>query len=206
MVPHRTPALFKLLWPNLIWSIPNEEKRLFLTFDDGPIPELTEWVLQTLDHFQVKATFFCVGDNVKKNPEIFAKLIESGHTVGNHTFSHINGRKTSEADYLRDIIACDQVFADQAIKTNLFRPPYGRLKTNQRNLLKNRSVVMWDVLSKDYDQSLSPERILNGTIKATKPGSIIVFHDNVKAEKNLQFVLPRYIQYFLDAGYQFDTL
>lgn len=206
MIPHRTPALFKFLWPSLIWNVPNQEKRIFLTFDDGPIPELTEWVLQTLDQFQVKATFFCVGDNVKKHPEIFTQLMESGHAVGNHTFSHVNGRKANATDYLKDIKACDQALADQGFETSLFRPPYGRLKTSQRSLLKKRKVVMWDVLSKDYDQSLSSDSILNGTIKATQPGSIIVFHDNIKAEKNLKAVLPKYIQYFLDQGYQFDKL
>lgn len=206
MVPHRTPALFKYLWPSLIWNIPNEGNRIFLTFDDGPIPGLTEWVLQVLDEFNIKATFFCVGDNVKKHPEIFSKLIESGHSIGNHTFHHVNGRDTSVSEYLENIEACDQVFKAHGFSTNLFRPPYGRLKTSQRKLLKSRQVVMWDVLSKDYDQSLSPESILNGIIKSTQTGSIIVFHDNIKAEKNLKSVLAKYIQYCLDAGYQFDTL
>ncbi|MFT6872131.1 MAG: peptidoglycan/xylan/chitin deacetylase (PgdA/CDA1 family) [Roseivirga sp.] len=206
MVQHRTPALFKYLWPSLIWNIPNEDKRIFLTFDDGPIPGLTEWVLEVLNEFKVKATFFCVGDNVKKHPEIFSKLIESGHGIGNHTFHHVNGRKTPVLEYLENIEACDQVFKVHSFSTNLFRPPYGRLKTSQRKMLKSRQVVMWDVLSKDYDQSLSPESILNGIIKSTQPGSIIVFHDNIKAEKNLKSVLAKYIQYCLDAGYQFDTL
>ncbi|MDB4448164.1 polysaccharide deacetylase family protein [Roseivirga sp.] len=206
MVPHRTPALFKYLWPSLIWNIPNEDKRIFLTFDDGPIPGLTECVLEVLNEFKVKATFFCVGDNVKKHPEIFSKLIESGHGIGNHTFHHVNGRNTPDLEYLENIEACDQVFKVHGFSTNLFRPPYGRLKTSQRKMLKSRQVVMWDVLSKDYDQSLSPESILNGIIKSTQPGSIIVFHDNIKAEKNLKSVLAKYIQFCLDAGYQFDTL
>ena len=206
MVPHRTPALFKYLWPSLIWNIPNKDKRIFLTFDDGPIPGLTEWVLEVLNEFKVKATFFCVGDNVKKYPEIFSKLIESGHGIGNHTFHHVNGRNTPVLEYLENIEACDQVFKVHGFSTNLFRPPYGRLKTSQRKMLKSRQVVMWDVLSKDYDQSLSPESILNGIIKSTQPGSIIVFHDNIKAEKNLKSVLAKYIQFCLDAGYQFDTL
>ncbi len=206
MVPHKTPALFKYLWPSLIWNIPNEDKRIFLTFDDGPIPGLTEWVLQVLDEFNIKATFFCVGDNVKKHPEIFSKLIASGHSIGNHTFHHLNGRDTSVAEYLENIEACDQVFNAHGLSTNLFRPPYGRLKTSQRKLLKHRQVVMWDVLSKDYDQSFSPESILKGIIKSTQPGSIIVFHENIKAESNLKSVLAKYIQYCLDAGYQFDTL
>ena len=206
MVPHKTPALFKYLWPGLIWNIPNEEKRIFLTFDDGPIPGLTEWVLQILDEFNIKATFFCVGDNVKKHSEIFSKLIESGHAIGNHTFHHINGRNTTVSEYFKNIESCDQVFKDHGLSTNLFRPPYGRLKTRQRNLLKSRRVVMWDVLSKDYDQSLSAESILKGTIKSTQAGSIIVFHDNIKAEKNLKSVLSKYIQHCLDEGYQFDKL
>lgn len=206
MVPHKTPALLKYIWPNLVWDIPNKENKVYLTFDDGPIPELTEWVLDTLAEFNVKATFFCVGENVKKYPEIFLKTVAAGHSIGNHTFHHLNGREVSTEEYLKDISQGEITLKDHEVNTNLFRPPYGRLKRTQRKGLKGKRVVMWDVLSKDYDQTLDAESILEGTINATKSGSIVVFHDNVKAQKNLKAVLPKYIQYFLNQGYQFDRL
>ncbi|MBO3698514.1 polysaccharide deacetylase family protein [Roseivirga sp. E12] len=206
MVPHKTPSLFKYIWPSLVWNVPNAGKKIFLTFDDGPIPELTEWVLETLAQFNIKATFFCVGENVDKHPEVFDKLLLEGHSIGNHTHHHLNGRKALTQNYLDNVALCDEALAKHNETTELFRPPYGRLKTRQRKLLKNRKVVMWDVLSKDYDQSLSPEIILDGIIKATQPGSIVVFHDNLKAEKNLKVVLPKYIQHFLNQGYQFGRL
>ncbi|OEK01762.1 polysaccharide deacetylase [Roseivirga sp. 4D4] len=206
MVPHKTPSLFKYLWPNLVWNIPNSEKKIFLTFDDGPIPGLTEWVIQTLDAYKIKSTFFCVGENIKKHPDVFSKLLEAGHSIGNHTHHHLNGRMVSTGDYLDDILLCDEALNIENTSTDLFRPPYGRLKTSQRNSLKHKRIVMWDVLSKDYDGSLKPEDILRGTIKATQPGSIVVFHDNLKAETNLKAVLPKYIDHFLSIGYQFEQL
>ncbi len=206
MVPHKTPTLFKYLWPNLIWNIPGSEKKIFLTFDDGPIPGLTEWVIQVLSEYEIKATFFCVGENIKKHPEQFSKLLEAGHSIGNHTYHHLNGRKVSTEEYLDDVLLCDKTLDTQNISTDLFRPPYGRLKTSQRNSLKDKRIVMWDVLSKDYAASLKPENILQGTIKATQPGSIVVFHDNQKAEKNLKAVLPKYINHFLSLDYQFEQL
>ncbi len=206
MVPHRTPIFFKYLWPGLIWNVPNQENRIYLTFDDGPIPDLTAWVLETLAEFQIKATFFCVGDNVKKHAEIFQRLVKAGHAIGNHTFHHVNGHKTESSVYLEEVTSCDEAFAENNLSTDLFRPPYGRLKRGQMTRLKDKRVIMWDVLTKDYDQSLSPEDILRASIKATRSGSIIVFHDNEKATKNLKSVLPKYIKHMLAEGYQFDTL
>lgn len=186
--------------------MPRGAKTIYLTFDDGPIPELTDWVLKTLKEFQVKATFFCVGENVEKNPEVFQRIIAAGHSIGNHTYSHLNGRNEVTAHYLRNVAKCDAAFAVHDIKTNLFRPPYGRFKIGQRQQLKNREIVMWDVLSKDYDQSLNPEAILENTTQSTKPGSIIVFHDSIKAENNLRSVLPKYVSHFKGQGFQFKTL
>jgi len=206
MVPHKTPALFKYLFPNLIWNIKDSEKTIFLTFDDGPIPGLTDWVLQTLNEYKIKATFFCVGENIKKHPRQFSRLLEAGHSIGNHTYHHLNGRKVTTNEYMDDVFLCDETLNFQNVSTDLFRPPYGRLKTRQRNALKHKRVVMWDVLSKDYDASLKPKDILQGTIKATQPGSIVVFHDNFKAEGNLKQVLPKYINHFLGLGYQFEQL
>lgn len=177
-----------------------------MTFDDGPIPELTEWVVQLLKEYDIRATFFCVGENVKKHPKVFLKLLEAGHNVGNHTYHHLNGKKVSTDQYLEDVMSCDSVFRNEGVSTDLFRPPYGRLKTKQRVSLRHKKVVMWDVLSKDYDTSLKADSILQGTINATRPGSIVVFHDNIKAERNLKAVLPQYIEYFLGLGYEFGQL
>ncbi len=206
MVPHKTPYLFKFLWPQLLWRVPDVEKTLFLTFDDGPIPELTDWVLETLAEFNVKATFFCVGANVKKNPQVFLNVIKNGHTIGNHTFNHLNGSKVKASAYEENINLCDETFKEFGVQSNLFRPPYGRLNYKQRKNLSDRKVVMWDVLTKDYDQNLDPHVILKNSIKATSSGSIVVFHDNVKAERNLKTVLPQYIEHFLSNGYQFSAL
>lgn len=206
MVPHKTPILFQYLWPTLVWHMPRVDKVIYLTFDDGPIPELTDWVLQTLVDFEAKATFFCVGENVEKNPEIFQRVIADGHSIGNHTYNHVNGRNELTSNYLKNIVVCDDAFDKHDLRTNLFRPPYGRFKIGQRKQLKNRQIVMWDVLSKDYDQSLNSEVILEKSIQSTKPGSIIVFHDNPKAEQNLKAVLPRYLSFFKEKGFQFKAL
>lgn len=182
------------------------DKVIYLTFDDGPIPELTDWVLKTLSDFGAKATFFCVGENVQKNPEVFKRIMADGHSVGNHTHNHLNGRNEFSDDYLRNVMHCDNAFSKHNHQTDLFRPPYGRLKISQRQRLKNKKIVMWDVLTKDYDQSLDSEAILEKSIKATKPGSIIVFHDNLKAEENLKKVLLRYMTFFRDMGFEFKAL
>lgn len=186
--------------------MPRGEKNIYLTFDDGPIPELTDWVLKTLEEHNAKATFFCVGENVDKHPEIFQRIITDGHRVGNHTHNHLNGRREPTERYLRNIAKCDAEFAKHELQTDLFRPPYGRFKIGQRQGLKNKRIVMWDVLSKDYDQSLNADAILANSIEATKAGSIIVFHDNKKAEKNLKSVLPKYLSYFKAQGFQFIAL
>ena len=206
MVPHKTPVLFQYLWPKSLWHMPRADKVIYLTFDDGPIPELTDWVLSTLSDFGAKATFFCVGENVEKNPEVFKRIIANGHRVGNHTHNHLNGQNELTASYLRNVILCDDAFYKHDLRTDLFRPPYGRLKISQRQQLKNKKIVMWDVLTKDYDQSLDSEVILEKSIKATQPGSVIVFHDNLKAEENLKTVLPRYLTFFRDKGFEFKAL
>lgn len=206
MVPHKTPYIFKYLWPGSLWKVSGARNSIFLTFDDGPIPELTDWVLQILKEYGAKATFFCVGDNVEKCPEVFLRIKEEGHSIGNHTFNHLNGSKEKAKVYQNNVLECDHAFQKLKVNTNLFRPPYGRLKPSQRHNLKDRKIVMWDVLTKDYDQNLDPDTILKNSIKATSSGSIVVFHDNVKAEKNLKEVLPKYIEHFQSKGYQFDAL
>lgn len=206
---HRTPFFLPLLYPNLVWKIPTATNELFLTFDDGPVPGPTEFVLETLHSFNANATFFCIGDNVRKHPEVFQKIIRAGHTVGNHTFNHVKGWRTSVEDYLSNIKECETVLENahqSGHAAKLFRPPYGRITRAQIKALPNYRIIMWDVLSMDYNRSLSPEQCLKKSISATRPGSIIVFHDSVKAEKNMTYVLPRYIEHFLAKGFSFKSL
>lgn len=194
--------LIKSIYPKAIWRKSNAEKKLYLTFDDGPIPEITEWVLATLKQYNVKATFFCVGDNVVKHPVVYQKIVEEQHSIGNHTFNHLNGWKTHSSAYLKNISKCKEV-----IKSDLFRPPYGRMKNTQYKILqKHFSIIMWDVLSGDYDKNTSPEKCLNNVIKNYREGSIVLFHDSVKAWERLQFALPRFIEHALSKGYSFEKL
>lgn len=179
-----------------------EERSIYLTFDDGPVEELTPWVLDTLKHYNVKATFFCVGNNIDKHPSVFKRILEEGHRVGNHTYNHIKGWKTKTQDYLKNVEQCELL-----TKTKLFRPPYGRIKKTQfSKLIPNYKIVFWDVLTHDYDPLISCETCLSNSIKYTRNGSVVVFHDNIKAQKNLKFVLPQYIEHFLKLNYKFAVL
>jgi peptidoglycan/xylan/chitin deacetylase (PgdA/CDA1 family) len=194
--------ILKWLFPQYTWNIPSSEKVIYLTFDDGPIPEVTPWVLQTLSDFHAKATFFCVGDNVRKHPDNFKAILDAGHTVGNHTHHHLNGWKTPLDVYLTDVKK-----AENYIASSLFRPPYGRLLPRQASaLLESKSIIMWSVLTRDYAASLPPESCLRRSIKKTTPGAIVLFHDSLKAEKNLKYVLPRYLAHFKALGYRFAAL
>lgn len=192
----------KLLYPKAIWNVKTEEKNLYLTFDDGPIPGLTEWVLDILKQYNVKATFFCVGNNIEKHPELFKRIKEEGHLVGNHTFNHVKGFKTKTADYIDNTLKCEAL-----TKTKIFRPPYGQLKRPQyKKLLEHGyKIVMWDVISYDYEK-IGPEQCFLNVKKNVKKGSVILFHDNVKAEKNIKYALPLTIEYFLKLNYNFVTL
>jgi peptidoglycan-N-acetylglucosamine deacetylase len=212
MVPFRTPFFLPRLLPQLVWRIPVKENIIFLTFDDGPIPGPTEFVLATLKKFNAHSSFFCIGDNVRKHPTVFSQIVEAGHSIGNHTFNHLKGWNYSTDDYRKNIDLCERQF-NLTIKPPasslqpLFRPPYGRITRNQIKLIKeNYRIVMWDVLTQDYSQSMSQERCLEGSIKATRPGSIVVFHDSLKAERNLMYVLPRYLEYFANQGFVFSAL
>lgn len=188
--------------PSYTWRVPTTEKILYLTFDDGPIPVVTPWVLETLRTYAAKATFFCVGNNVQKYPEVFQQVISEGHAVGNHTFNHLNGWKTETNTYLENVAQCSQIF-----NSPLFRPPYGRLKRQQlKALKKDFSIVMWDVLSGDFSQKLSAEKCLQHVLKNARPGSIVVLHDSLKAERNLRWVLPRVLERYAGLGYAFEAL
>jgi peptidoglycan/xylan/chitin deacetylase (PgdA/CDA1 family) len=207
---YRTPKILQSFYPTLTWEKPQFEKTVFLTFDDGPIPEVTEFVLEQLDAFEIKATFFCIGDNVQKNPEILKKIIESKHRIGNHTFNHLKGWNTDGNIYIKNIEKCQKELSklSPSVSTKLFRPPFGRIKKSQIPLVKELGfdIVMWTTLSQDYRVDVSSEKCLKATLNATRNGSIVVFHDSLKARKNLEHVLPRYIESLLEDGYTFQVL
>lgn len=198
----KTPTALKRAYPNLIWDLPNDAQTLYLTFDDGPTPEITEWVLDELKKYKVKATFFVVGENVKRHPEIIQRMLAEGHAIGNHTQRHLNGWKTKTVDYIKDVEECQQ-----QLNTKLFRPPYGKIKRAQIKRLKEQyKIVMWDVLSGDFDLQIEPEKCYTNVINGAKPGSIIIFHDSIKAADNLKHALPKTIQYLQQQGFKFEKL
>lgn len=226
----KSPLLLKWYYPSLLWNKSRTEKVIYLTFDDGPIPNVTDFVLKTLASFNAKATFFCIGDNIKKHPEVFERVKNGGHAIGNHTFNHLKGWKTDDETYLENTIKCQKL-----TQTNLFRPPYGRIKKSQikklvagyefavtgyqsagnsfPNLYTQKQtggstlqIVMWDVLSGDFDINLAPERCYQNVIKHTENGSIVVFHDSLKAFDRLEYTLPRILKYFTEKGFTFSSL
>ncbi len=198
----KTPRFIQNFFPNFTWRIPSKDKRIFLTFDDGPIPEVTPWVLEQLEQYNAKATFFCVGDNVQKYPEIFKQVLEAGHSVGNHTFNHLNGWGAENIPYFHNIRRCARM-----VKSSLFRPPYGRLMPKQAQFLQRHyRIIMWDVLSGDFDPKITKEQCLNNVIRNTSKGSIIVFHDSIKAKDKLTYVLPKVLEYYSKMGYTFEAL
>ena len=206
MIPHRTPFLLPWLYPSLQWRIPTDDNTIFITFDDGPIPGVTEEVLAILNQYNAKASFFCIGDNVKKHPEVFNKVAAGGHAIGNHTFHHVSGWKTSTERYKEEVDQADEIIRHHLRnETQLFRPPYGRITNKQIKSIRHK-IVMWDVLSFDYDSSYPKEKCLRGTMKATRSGSIVVFHDSLKASRNMLYTLPRFLDVFAGKGYTFKAL
>jgi peptidoglycan/xylan/chitin deacetylase (PgdA/CDA1 family) len=205
---YRTPFFLPKLFPSLLWRVLGEEKVIYLTFDDGPIPGPTEFVVEQLKRHHAKATFFCIGDNVRKYPLIFKKVLADGHAIGNHTFNHLKGWSTSNQRYFENINQCNAQLTTHNLKlTTLFRPPYGRITNSQIRALKSQyQIVMWDVLTHDYSNNISSQQCLKGSVNAVRPGSIIVFHDSVKAERNLTYVLPKFLEHFSNHGYKFKSL
>lgn len=203
----KTPRLLKKLYNRYIWSLPAAEKKIFLTFDDGPHPVATPFVLEQLRYWNAKATFFCLGKNVLTEKALYQALLSEGHRIGNHTHNHLNGWETDTRTYLNNVLQ-----AARYIDSQLFRPPYGRIKKKQGRLLQGGTlgqtfrVIMWDVLSGDFDRSLAPEKCLDHVLKHTRNGSIVVFHDSEKAFKNLSFALPRMLEYFSGKGFTFEAL
>ena len=184
-------------------------KEIYLTFDDGPVPGPTDFVLDTLKQYDAKATFFCIGDNIQKHPDVFRNIVDNGHAIGNHTFNHVNGWRTSSEMYRENVTRCNDIInsmTERPNPLNLFRPPYGRITRQQINMLDNYKIIMWDVLSIDYDKALRPEKCLARTIHAARPGSIVVFHDSHKAQHNLMYVLPRFIDHYSSRGFIFKAI
>lgn len=198
----KSPFWLQWLYSSLTWHKNRSAKCIYLTFDDGPIPDVTPFVLETLKTFDAKATFFCIGDNVRKHPDVFEQVVNGGHRVGNHTFNHLNGWKTEDTVYLNNVAKCNEL-----VSSDLFRPPYGRGKKSQYSKLKSQySIIMWDVLSGDFDTQLTPENCLKNVLKYTENGSVIVFHDSIKAFPRLEYALPRALEIWKKEGYEFRML
>ena len=202
MFKHTIPSIFPLIAPNVTWKVKTSDNVLYLTFDDGPHPTITPLVLNILDEYNAKATFFCVGENVTKYPHIFNQIINKGHAVGNHTYNHVKGWQTTNAAYLENIKKAAEV-----IPSNLFRPPYGRIKPSQIKLLKDSyRIIMWSILTRDYNKRLNPHNTLNKLIKLIKSGDVIVYHDSEKAQQNMLIMLKGVLQHFHQLQYTFKAL
>lgn len=202
MFIEQLPNWVRRLYPGVKWREDATSKVIYLTFDDGPIPEVTPWVLDVLDRYEIKATFFCVGDNVRKHPEDYQEVLRRGHRVGNHTFNHLRGFEIGCSRYVENVHK-----ASEWIESDLFRPPHGQLRYAQLDaLLPEYRIVQWDVISRDYNGKLKPEKVLNIVKRYARNGSIVVFHDSIKAEKNMKFALPKALDYWIKQGFTFRTL
>lgn len=196
------PVFLRMFYPSLLWNMPEGNKRLYLTFDDGPNPEVTPAVLDILDKFDAKATFFCVGDNVQRYPEVYESILQRGHLTGNHTFNHLNGWKTPLNEYYDNVNLCRK-----HVDSPWFRPPYGRITPSQIQALKKEyTIVMWSVLSYDFDPETTPEQCVDYVLNHATDGSIIVFHDSAKAAEKVLFALPKVLEYYYSKGYAFSRL
>ena len=200
----KTNFLIKMIFHNYVWEIPNNEKKVYLTFDDGPTPEITQWILEQLKKYNAKATFFCIGQNVANHPNLFKNVIADDHTIGNHTFNHLKGWQSSTKNYLENVKLYEtEILNHQSEKATLFRPPYGKIKFSQSKELRKLGykIIMWDVLSADYDPRVTPEQCLKNVLENVNSGSIIVFHDSVKAFANLEYALPKTLEFLKEKGF-----
>ncbi len=201
----KTPWLLKLLYPQLTWDASKAGRCIYLTFDDGPIPIVTPFVLNILKQYNAKATFFCIGDNIRKHPAVFEQVKAEGHAIGNHTYNHLKGWETDDQTYLDNFLITDKL-----VGSNLFRPPYGRVKRSQAKLLKqakpNLKLIMWNVLSAVFDADVQPEQCLDNVVKNTTAGDIVLFHDSLKAFDRLEYALPKAMEYWSNEGYEFKAI
>ena len=207
----KTPRLIMRIFSKYTWRFSFNKKEVFLTFDDGPTPEITEFVLSELKKYEAKATFFCIGKNITKQPEIFQNIISDGHAIGNHTQNHFNGWRTDDQEYINSVLDCENVISNSmknAVNPKLFRPPYGKIMSSQARMLfkKEYKIIMWDVLSGDFDTSITKEKCLQNVLKNTRKGSIIVFHDSVKAAERMQYALPIVLKIFTEKGFTFSKM
>lgn len=202
MLIEQPPFFYRMLFPETVWRIHRKRRSVYLTFDDGPIPEVTPWVLDVLDKYGVKATFFLVGDNVRRHPELLQEILRRGHSVGNHTMNHMQSMKVTTRTYLRNV-----AMANKLIGSPLFRPPHGLMRWGTARLLKNHfTLIMYDLVTRDYSKQLTGEQVLDNVKRYARNGSIIVFHDSLKAEKNMKYALPRAIEWLLSKGYVFHPI
>ncbi|HRF67869.1 MAG TPA: polysaccharide deacetylase family protein [Muribaculum sp.] len=203
MFIEQPPLLYRILFPEAVWRIKRKKRKvIYLTFDDGPIPEVTPWVLDVLDYYNIKATFFSVGDNVRRHPELLEEIKKRGHSWGNHTMNHLQGFKVASRNYLRNIKE-----ADNLIDSNLYRPPHGIMRWSQAKVIKDHfNIIMYDLVTRDYSKKLNGEQVLNNVKKFARNGSIVVFHDSLKAERNLRYALPRAIEWLKEQGYEFEAI
>jgi peptidoglycan-N-acetylglucosamine deacetylase len=200
----KTPKWVRKLFTGSIWGMPATKNAIYLTFDDGPHPQITPFVLDELAKYNAKATFFCIGKNVLQNPAVFKRILNDGHAIGNHTYDHLDGWKTGNAKYLQNILKAKDI-----IDSDLFRPPYGRITPGQQKDLKKQQavkIIMWSVLSGDFDKHITPEQCCENVLKNTVSGSIVVFHDSEKAEERLRYALPEVLKYFSEKGYIFEKI
>ncbi|MXN91268.1 polysaccharide deacetylase family protein [Flavobacterium sp. Sd200] len=205
----KTHRFIKSLFSSFVWDGPAQNKTVYLTFDDGPVPEATPWVLNVLRQHNIKATFFCIGHNIEKHPDTFMQVVADGHIIGNHTFNHLNGWQNTFKTYIENFKKCEAVIEGrQVVNSKLFRPPYGKIKTAQAKAVRQMGykIIMWDVLSADFDQTITPQQCLQNVINNVAPGSIIIFHDSIKASANLRHALPEAIKHLKEKGYEFGVL
>ena|SRR5690554_1028930 len=208
----KTPQIIKKIFSKYHWDVPNKNNAVYLTFDDGPIPEVTPWVLSELEKYDAKATFFCIGENIEKHPDVFRQVLEKGHGVGNHTCHHINGWNSTIREYIDNTEKCQEIIKENSKlriqNSKLFRPPYGKIRPRQSKVLRKKGykIIMWDVLSVDYDSTLSKEQCLENVLRNIESGSIVVFHDSLKAFPRLGYVLPKVLHFLEEKNYRPEIL
>ena len=200
MFLHKTPKAIRVFYPSFVWNIKDKYPSVYLTFDDGPVPGVTDWVLDTLKDFNIPATFFCVGDNIDKHPVLFSRILEEGHGIGNHTNNHLDGWSSKSDLYIQNIDKCEYKLPEQS----LFRPPHGRINLKSKKHIQSRyKVIMWDILAGDYRKNIKPKMAVQNCIQKLEYGSIVLFHDSKKAEKNMKAMLPLFLEQTMKLGFQF---